>query len=169
MQALLGEVDKASLADVPGTGLITPLTAVFRDGSLPVACTAAAALHRLGHAQPALCEGMVEGGMLELVLDYYIDVGDLPQAAIALSAATTSGIRAGDNRTSCCTPLSAGDAFARNCPSFGSSCPPRGMPFMSYRFGAVPEMSIKPYCSRPVDALIRNTRMDSSKNTPLLS
>jgi hypothetical protein len=66
----------AELQSVPGVS--TTLTGVFRDARLETRCTAAAALQMLATAQPIECEGMVDGGVVELVLKYSFDLGAMP-------------------------------------------------------------------------------------------
>jgi hypothetical protein len=76
----------AELQSIPG--VITTLTALFRDATLEARYAAVAALQRLATASPTECEGMVEGGVVELVLKYSLDVGPMPDNTALLAPAT---------------------------------------------------------------------------------
>jgi hypothetical protein len=73
------------LQSIPG--VIATLTAVFRDARLPARFFALTTLSMLATAQPTECKGMVEGGVVELVLKYFFDVGAMPGDTLLPTAA----------------------------------------------------------------------------------
>jgi hypothetical protein len=66
----------AEIQNIPD--VITTLTTVFCDATLEARGIAAVALRMLAVAQPTKCEGMVESGMVELLLKYYCDAAGMP-------------------------------------------------------------------------------------------
>jgi hypothetical protein len=65
------------------TGVVAPLIDAFRNRTLalPVRCVAAHALWLIAAVQPQEAMAMAEAGVMQLVVAYYIDLGDVSLAA----------------------------------------------------------------------------------------